>query len=68
MPHLRLAPPAPTRPGVLLPARDLAVAWFLMVLLAALAWVLTIGQSRHMGMEPGTMGLALPSSCCCGWS
>lgn len=60
MPHLRLAPPAPTRPGVLLPARDLAVAWVVMVLLAALAWVLTVGQSRHMGMEPGTMGLALP--------
>ncbi|GGP75893.1 hypothetical protein GCM10010278_62760 [Streptomyces melanogenes] len=31
-----------------------------MVLLAALAWVLTVDQSRHMGMEPGTMGLALP--------
>ncbi|WP_328971430.1 DUF2182 domain-containing protein [Streptomyces sp. NBC_00239] len=60
MPHLRLAPPAPTRPGILLPVRDLAVAWILMVLLAALAWVLTVGQSRHMGMEPGTMGLALP--------
>lgn len=60
MPHLRLAPPAPTRPGVLLPARDLAAAWFLMVLLAALAWALTVQQSRHMGMEPGTMGLALP--------
>ncbi|MFB6805313.1 DUF2182 domain-containing protein [Streptomyces sp. NPDC056387] len=60
MPHLHLAPPAPTRPGFLLPARELAVAWSLMVLLAALAWALTIGQSRHMGMEPGTMGLALP--------
>ncbi|MFG2986684.1 DUF2182 domain-containing protein [Streptomyces sp. NPDC048258] len=60
MPHLRPAPPAPTRPGVLLPARDLAVAWLLMVLPAALAWVLTVRQSRHMGMEPGTMGLALP--------
>ncbi|MBT2469019.1 DUF2182 domain-containing protein [Streptomyces sp. ISL-66] len=60
MPHLRLAPPAPTRPGVLLPRRDLAAAWILLLLLAALAWVLTVGQSRHMGMEPGTMGLALP--------
>ncbi|MFC0842581.1 DUF2182 domain-containing protein [Streptomyces noboritoensis] len=59
MPHLHLAPPVPTgRPA--LPTRDLAVAWFLMVLLAALAWVLTVDQSRHMGMEPGTMGLALP--------
>lgn len=60
MPHLRLAAPAPTRPGVLLPRRDLAVAWILMVLLAALAWTLTVGQSRHTGMEPGTMGLAMP--------
>ncbi|MEU9375033.1 hypothetical protein AB0D94_14835 [Streptomyces sp. NPDC048255] len=60
MPHLRLAPPAPTRPGVVLPARDLAVAWFLMLLPAASAWMLTVGRSRHMGTEPGTMGLALP--------
>ncbi|MGW6708003.1 DUF2182 domain-containing protein [Streptomyces sp. NPDC054956] len=60
MPHLRPAPPAPTRPGILLPARDLGVAWLLMVLLAVPAWLLTVGQSRHMGMEPGTMGLALP--------
>ncbi|MBT2490711.1 DUF2182 domain-containing protein [Streptomyces sp. ISL-96] len=60
MPHLRLAAPAPTRPGVLLPRRDLAVAWILMVLIAALAWILTVGQSRDMGTQPGTMGLALP--------
>ncbi|WP_137991754.1 DUF2182 domain-containing protein [Streptomyces vilmorinianum] len=60
MAHPRLAPPAPTRPGVLLPARDLVVAWLLLVLLAVLAWILTVGQSRDMGMEPGTMGLALP--------
>ena len=60
MPHIRLAAPAPTRPGVLLPGRDLAVAWILMVLIAALAWLLTVGQSRRMGMVPGTMGLALP--------
>ncbi|MEU9010718.1 DUF2182 domain-containing protein [Streptomyces sp. NPDC048479] len=60
MPHLRLAAPAPTRPGVLLPRRDLAVAWILMVLIAALAWVLTVGQSRDMGTQPGTMGMALP--------
>lgn len=59
MPHVRLSAP-PTRPGVLLPGRDLALAWVLMVLIAALAWVLTVGQSRRMGMEPGTMGLALP--------
>ncbi|WP_328967451.1 DUF2182 domain-containing protein [Streptomyces sp. NBC_00239] len=60
MPRVRLAPPAPTAPGVLLPRRDMAVAWTLMVLIAALAWVLTVGQSRHTEMEPGTMGLALP--------
>lgn len=60
MPHVHLEAPAPTRPGVLLPRRDLAVGWTLMVLIAVLAWVLTVGQARHMGMEPGTMGLALP--------
>ncbi|MEC4016534.1 DUF2182 domain-containing protein [Streptomyces sp. H27-D2] len=58
--HVRLAAPAPTRPGILLPRRDLAVAWILMVLLAASAWALTVAQSRDTGMEPGTMGLALP--------
>ncbi|MFI9063823.1 DUF2182 domain-containing protein [Streptomyces sp. NPDC053429] len=58
--HVHLEAPAPTRLGVLLPRRDLAAGWMLMVLIAALAWVLTIGQARHMGMEPGTMGLALP--------
>ncbi|MFD0316256.1 DUF2182 domain-containing protein [Streptomyces flavalbus] len=42
------------------PARELAVGWALMVLIAALAWVLTVAQSRDMAMEPGTMGLALP--------
>jgi predicted metal-binding membrane protein len=31
-----------------------------MGVLAALAWVVTLGQSRDSGMEPGTMGLALP--------
>ncbi|MEC4018496.1 copper chaperone [Streptomyces sp. H27-D2] len=60
MPHFRSVPAAPKEPVVLLPRRDLAIAWILMVLLAALAWVLTIAQSRDMAMEPGTMGLALP--------
>lgn len=50
----------PLRPGVLLPARDLAVAWSLIVVIAALAWVLTVGQALDMGIEPGTMGMALP--------
>jgi predicted metal-binding membrane protein len=44
----------------LLSARDLAAAWFLVVLIAVPAWVLTLGQARDMGIEPGTMGLALP--------
>ncbi|PWI13860.1 hypothetical protein DI272_06650 [Streptomyces sp. Act143] len=46
--------------GGLLPARDLAAAWFLVVAIAVPAWVLTIGQAGDMGVEPGTMGLALP--------
>ncbi|MHB9860109.1 DUF2182 domain-containing protein [Streptomyces sp. YIM S03343] len=46
--------------GGLLPTRDLAVAWLLVVLIAVPAWVLTIGQARDMGVEPGTMGMALP--------
>ncbi|MFG3130334.1 DUF2182 domain-containing protein [Streptomyces tendae] len=46
--------------GGLLSARDLAVAWILIVLVAVPAWVLTVGQARGMGAEPGTMGMALP--------
>ncbi|MFD5322286.1 DUF2182 domain-containing protein [Streptomyces sp. NPDC127092] len=46
--------------GGLLPARDLAAAWILVVLIAVPAWVLTIWQARDMGVEPGTMGMALP--------
>lgn len=46
--------------GGLLPTRDLAAAWSLMVLIAVPAWLLTIGQARDMGVEPGTMGMALP--------
>ncbi|MEV0174563.1 DUF2182 domain-containing protein [Streptomyces sp. NPDC050803] len=53
--------PAPTGVGGgLLPKKDLAVAWFLVVLIAVPAWVLAIGQARDMGVEPGTMGMALP--------
>ncbi|MFE7897369.1 DUF2182 domain-containing protein [Streptomyces sp. NPDC057424] len=53
--------PAPTGAGGgLLPTRDLAAAWILVVLIAVPAWVLTIGQARDMGVEPGTMGMALP--------
>ncbi|POX47162.1 hypothetical protein C3489_30395 [Streptomyces sp. Ru71] len=57
----RPSPAGPTGPDrPLLPARDLALAWSLIVLIAALAWVLTVGQARDMGVEPGTMGMALP--------
>lgn len=53
--------PAPTgADGGPLPTRDLAAAWILVVLIAAPAWALTIGQARDMGVEPGTMGMALP--------
>ncbi|WP_257002353.1 DUF2182 domain-containing protein [Streptomyces sp. WZ.A104] len=66
---LRNRPPlsAPLRPGNLLPARAMAAAWSLMMLLAVLAWVLVVGQADSgtdadggMDMAPGTMGLALP--------
>lgn len=40
--------------------RDLAVAWAVIALIAALAWLATVQQARGMGLEPGTMGLALP--------
>src|SRR2546423_6044789 len=50
----------PLRSGALLPPRDLALAWLLVVVIAALAWVITVAQARHMGIEPGTMGMALP--------
>ncbi|MFD0277622.1 DUF2182 domain-containing protein [Kitasatospora sp. NPDC127111] len=50
----------PLRSGVLMPRRDLALAWGLIVVIAALAWVITVGQARDMGIEPGTMGMALP--------
>ncbi|GGQ56964.1 hypothetical protein GCM10010216_18140 [Streptomyces flaveolus] len=32
----------------------------LVVLIAVPAWILTVGQARDMGVEPGTMGMALP--------
>ncbi|MFJ3105588.1 DUF2182 domain-containing protein [Streptomyces sp. NPDC086835] len=58
--HNRIAGPSLAQSGNLLPRRDLAAAWILMVLLAGSAWVLTVAQSHDMAMEPGTMGLALP--------
>ncbi|MEV0642674.1 DUF2182 domain-containing protein [Streptomyces sp. NPDC050619] len=46
--------------GGLLSKGDLAAAWLLVFLIALPAWALTIGQARDMGVEPGTMGMALP--------
>ncbi|MEC4018759.1 DUF2182 domain-containing protein [Streptomyces sp. H27-D2] len=60
MRHQRITPSSPLRPGNLLPARALVIAWCLMALIALLAWLLTIGQARDMGVEPGTMGMSLP--------
>ncbi|WP_367319129.1 DUF2182 domain-containing protein [Streptomyces sp. HUAS ZL42] len=52
---------SPTGPsGGLLPRRDLVLAWSLVMLIAVLAWVLTVVQARDMGVEAGTMGMALP--------
>lgn len=44
-----------------IPAKQLAPAWTALVVLAALAWVVTIDQAHGMGVGPGTMGLALPA-------
>ena len=44
-----------------LSARQMAPAWIALVLLALLGWVVTINQAQGMGVEPGTMGLALPA-------
>ena len=51
----------PPRPGIALPVRQLAPAWIALVVLAVLAWVVTVAQARGMGIGPGTMGLALPA-------
>lgn len=50
----------PLRPANLLSARQLALAWSVMALLALLAWVLVVDQARDMGVEPGTMGMGVP--------
>lgn len=46
--------------GTLLPARELAAAWSLIAVIAASAWALTVAQADDMGIEPGTMGMAIP--------
>ncbi len=43
------------------PPKQLAPAWIALVILAALAWVVTIDQANGMGAGPGTMGLELPA-------
>ncbi|GAA3500455.1 DUF2182 domain-containing protein [Streptomyces prasinosporus] len=67
MRHSRTSAPASARPpaptgagGGLLPTWSLAAAWLLIVLMTLPAWALTAGQARDMGVEPGTMGMALP--------
>ncbi|MFI8320261.1 DUF2182 domain-containing protein [Streptomyces sp. NPDC085529] len=58
------APARPTAPtgagGGLRSTRSLAAAWAVVVLITVPAWVLTVGQAEDMGVEPGTMGMALP--------
>jgi predicted metal-binding membrane protein len=46
-------------PAASLSFRQLAPAWGALLLLAVLAWVVTIDQARGMGVGLGTMGLAL---------
>jgi predicted metal-binding membrane protein len=43
------------------PPKQLAPAWIALVVLAALAWVVTIDQANGMGIGPGAMGLAFPA-------
>ncbi|MGW2675892.1 DUF2182 domain-containing protein [Streptomyces sp. NPDC001436] len=50
----------PLRAGAFPPVRELAVAWALILAIAALAWVLTVDQARGTGVGPGTMGMGLP--------
>jgi predicted metal-binding membrane protein len=48
-------PPAPRA----LPRRDTVVAWSVLVLLGALAWLITIQRASSMGTGLGTMGLGI---------
>ncbi|MFG2781363.1 DUF2182 domain-containing protein [Streptomyces prunicolor] len=58
--HSRITTAPPLRRGNLLPVRALVTAWSLLTLIALLAWALTVGQARDMGIEPGTMGMGVP--------
>ena len=44
-----------------LPPKQLAPAWAALVVLAVLAWFVTVRQASGMGVGPGPMGLALPA-------
>jgi predicted metal-binding membrane protein len=52
-------PAAVAGPAQALPARQLAVPWVGLAVLAAGAWAVTIILARTMGNGPGTMGLPL---------
>ena len=47
------------RPTGALPARQLVPAWTALVLLAVLAWFVTVDQANGMGVGTGTMGMSL---------
>ena len=57
---MTIAPPDAARPAQTLPARRLAPAWIALVLLAILAWAVTVRQAAGMGIGVGTMGMTLP--------
>ena len=42
------------------PIRQIVTPWVVLVVLAALAWVVTVRQAQGMGVGPGTMGMAFP--------
>jgi predicted metal-binding membrane protein len=50
---------ARARPTGALPARQLVPAWTALVLLAVLAWFVTVDQANGMGVGAGTMGMSL---------
>ena len=53
-------PSRPSSPALKLSFRQSALTWASLILLAALAWVVTVKQAGGMGIGPGTMGMALP--------
>jgi predicted metal-binding membrane protein len=61
MRHTATATEAGRSAALALPPKQLAPAWAALVALAGFGWIVTIQQTRGMGIEPGTMGLALPA-------